>query len=59
MRKAVLGETFNASATQALRGRVDEFMKADPTLTRSRALDRIASSREPSDRKIWADARAE
>jgi hypothetical protein len=57
MRKAVWEETFNAEAAQALRKRVGEFMKADPTLTRSRALDRIATSRDESDREVWLAAR--
>jgi hypothetical protein len=57
VRKAVEGETFNSEAAQALRRRAAEFMKADPMLTRSRALDRIASSRDPSDREVWLAAR--
>jgi hypothetical protein len=52
-------KTFNSDAAHALRKRADEFMKADPNLTFGRALDRIASSREPYDREIWAAARAE
>ena len=57
VRKAVEGETFNSEATQALRKRADDLMKADPTLTRSRALDRIASSRDETAREVWLAAR--
>jgi hypothetical protein len=57
VRKAVEGETFNSEATQALRKRADDLMKVDPTLTRSRALDRIASSRDETDREVWLAAR--
>jgi hypothetical protein len=60
MRKAlepVEGETFSSQAAQALRKRADEFMKADPTLTYGRALERIASSRDETDKQIWNAAR--
>jgi hypothetical protein len=57
VRKAVDGETFNSEATQALRKRADDLMKVDPTLTRTRALDRISSSRDETDREVWLAAR--
>jgi hypothetical protein len=50
-------ETFSPQAAQALRKHADELMQSDSKLTFGRALERIAGSRDPSDKAIWTAAK--